>query len=112
MHQACKLGPVAGADLGEDVRQMPLDGLRGDDERVGDLAIAGAGRDEPRDLQLAIAQGLEARGAASSAAPPCADTELTEPALREPTEVDRADSIGKCHGVPVGLACARTLIRS
>jgi hypothetical protein len=37
-----ELGPIASADLGQDVRDVPFDGLRSEDERLGYLAVAGA----------------------------------------------------------------------
>ena len=53
-----ELGPIAGAELGEDVRDVPLDGLRGQDERLCDLAIAGASGDQRGDLR---SRGLRSR---------------------------------------------------
>jgi len=48
--------PVAGAELGEDRADVPLDRLRGEEERLSDLRIRLAGGDEREDLALALAQ--------------------------------------------------------
>src|SRR6185436_18774733 len=48
-----ELGAVARAELHEQPRDVGLRGERGDDELVGDLAVAEAGADEPEHLALA-----------------------------------------------------------
>src|SRR5262245_17425003 len=57
-----ELAPAAHADLLEDVRQVVLDGVLGDDQGLGDLAGGGAARDQVDHLPLARAE-LVAGGA-------------------------------------------------
>src|SRR3954452_19098688 len=63
--QAClvrdddELRAVARAELGEQARQMGLDGERRDDEELGDLRVGEPAADEPEDLALARGQGVE-----------------------------------------------------
>src|SRR5436190_11750275 len=48
-------------ELGVDMAEMRLDGLRGQEELGRDLAIAGSGGGETRDALLARDQGVAAR---------------------------------------------------
>ena len=54
-------GPRGHAELREDVREVALDRLLGEEQLVGDLAVGAAERDELGDLALAAAQRAEAR---------------------------------------------------
>lgn len=60
------LDPVACADLGVDVRQMPLNGLRTEDERGSYLGVGGPARQQPEYRYLPRGQpvGMEGEGAA------------------------------------------------
>ena len=51
-----KLGPRANAQLSIDVRQRPLDGLRAEAERRGDLVVGQAVADEIDDAQLGLGE--------------------------------------------------------
>ena len=51
-----ELGARVQVELGEDVAQVDTDGALGDDQRVGDLAVGPALRDEDGDLALAAGQ--------------------------------------------------------
>jgi hypothetical protein len=46
---------VLDAGLGEDVRHVPRDRLLAQDQRLGDLAVGPALRDQTQDFQLAVA---------------------------------------------------------
>src|SRR3712207_2752351 len=51
-------GAVVGAELGEDLADVELDGALGDEEPLGDLLVAQPPRDEPEHLDLPGRQRL------------------------------------------------------
>ncbi len=51
-----RLGPIGGAELVEDVRGVDARRLAADEQRVGDLLVRPARRDEAKDLQFAFGQ--------------------------------------------------------
>src|SRR5205809_2913619 len=54
-HPGCKLGAILHLELPQDARDMSLDRLAREEQRAGDVRVAGATRDEVRDLALAFA---------------------------------------------------------
>jgi hypothetical protein len=53
------LHPVSQAELGEDVRDVRLDGGLADVELAADLRVGQAGRDQPEDLRFALGELAE-----------------------------------------------------
>src|SRR5262245_15345271 len=78
-HPGRKLGAVLQLELPKDGRDVSLDRLARQEQRARDVRIAGAARDELRDLELAVAQGrdVSARSCARPASPG-ADAHLTQ----------------------------------
>src|SRR5438093_8476323 len=70
-HPGRELSPILYPELPKDVRDMSLDRLARQEQRARDIRVAGATRDEIRDLPLAIAQDREvtARSCAGPASP-------------------------------------------
>src|SRR5215216_10243 len=58
-----RFGPVAQAELGQQVPHMGLDRLAGDEEPLGDLRVGQAGPDQRQDLGLALGQRAGPLGA-------------------------------------------------
>ena len=58
-----RLGPVAQAELGQQVADVVLDRLAGDEQPLGDLGVGQAGPDQLQDLGLAPGQGADPLGA-------------------------------------------------
>ena len=67
---AVVLGAAADAELGEDARDVLLDGVRGDDERLGDAAVRAALGHQLEHLALARRERLERVVAAAAAEHP------------------------------------------
>src|SRR5215470_19316872 len=78
-HPGGKLGAILHLELPQNARDMPLDRLARQEQRAGDVRVAGPTRDEVRDLALAFAQAGEVT-ARSSARPasPGADAQLAQ----------------------------------
>ena len=76
---------AAAADLefAEDVAQMPLDGLAGDVEIVGDLGVAPAGGSQLGDTPLGRGQGIDAGERCPSRACPSRGQFFPDPSRRE-----------------------------
>src|SRR5262249_41249927 len=53
-----RLDAVGGADLGEDVIDVTIDGVQADHQRRGDLRVGAAGGEQPQYLYLARAQSV------------------------------------------------------
>src|SRR5437667_12576469 len=70
-HPGCKLGAILHLELPQDARDMSLDRLARQEQRAGDVRVAGATRDEVRDLVLALAKAgdVTARSSARPASP-------------------------------------------
>src|SRR6266542_5807028 len=58
-HPGRELGTILHPELPQDVRDMSLDRLARQEQRARDVRVAGATRDEIRDLPLAVAQDRE-----------------------------------------------------
>ena len=57
---------------------MPFDGLRGQHEAIGDLAIAVPRGNKPRDLAFAFAQRIDTVADRGATSPPGSDPELAQ----------------------------------
>src|SRR5439155_12555747 len=70
-HPGRELGTILHPELPQDVRDMSLDRLARQEQRACDVRVAGATRDEIRDLPLAVAQDREVttRSCAGPASP-------------------------------------------
>src|SRR5437667_12536556 len=78
-HPGCKLGTILHLELPQDARDMSLDRLARQEQRARDIRVAGATRDEVRDLALAVAQDGEVTGRpCPRSASPCADAKLAQ----------------------------------
>jgi hypothetical protein len=64
-----RLGPVAQAELGQQVSDVVLDGLAGDVQPLGDLGVGQPGPDQLQDLGLAPGQGADPLGAGPDRGP-------------------------------------------
>jgi hypothetical protein len=58
MRHRC-LDPVAEIELLQDVRHVCLERRLADDQRLGDLGIREAARDQPQDIELTLGQLLQ-----------------------------------------------------
>jgi len=70
-HPGRELGTILHLELPQDARDMSLDRFARQEQRARDVRVAGATRDEIRDLPLAVAQAREvsARSCAGAASP-------------------------------------------
>lgn len=53
-----RLGTAVGIGLAEDVADVAADGVRADEEPLGDFGVAPAGSDEPEDLDFAFGEAV------------------------------------------------------
>ena len=104
--------PAGDADLRVDVLHVVLGGAARDHQPLGDLRVRAAGRDQPRDLDLALAEAGRAAGCpgagAGSRPRPRARPITASPSSR-PARTSRCSSAAACSASSAGR-CGRSWV--
>ena len=83
----CCFGAVVRTELREDVRDVLLDGVKRDEQFLGNVVVRLADRQQPQDLDLPLAQRLDQAGYADpstlrgcpAAPPPASNARMSRP---------------------------------
>src|ERR687892_739187 len=98
--QGRPLHAVAHAELGHEVRDVPLPGLAGQEQATGDVGVAGPGRDQPGDLLLSLGEGFQALPSGGRSPPPRSHAEGPEGPLGHRGLRAGPESLGSGPGGP------------